>query len=179
MPGETLDGWLVFDDPGERTGIVYCDRGFGPKSPWGLITPGEACPSMGMDSGWSRRFMDAYLDSFFGDQPPDLESGPLDERRHLTRAHHRGAALGEGVGDRQSPAGGRPGALVWLRAQYCVLKAGLWRCPTDRRRFRDSAAFGGIAIRTGGSVQIPALRLAAARPSVPADTVLYRAPAWR
>jgi hypothetical protein len=63
-PDETFDGWLVFDDQGHRTGIVYCDKGFGPKSPWGLITTGETCPSMGMDSGWFRRFMDAYLDSF-------------------------------------------------------------------------------------------------------------------
>jgi hypothetical protein len=63
-PGEAFDGWLVFDDPGRRTGIVYCPRGFGPKSPWGLITTGETCPSMGMDSGWFGRFMDAYMDSF-------------------------------------------------------------------------------------------------------------------
>jgi hypothetical protein len=65
-PGETFDGWLVFDDPEQRTGIAYCDQGFGPKNPWGLImiTTGETCPSMGMDSGWFGRFMDAYMDSF-------------------------------------------------------------------------------------------------------------------
>jgi hypothetical protein len=63
-PGGTFDGWLVLSDPGQRTGIAYCDQGFGPKSPWGLIGIGEASPSMGMDSGWFRRFMDAYLDSF-------------------------------------------------------------------------------------------------------------------
>jgi hypothetical protein len=63
-PGETFDGWLVFSDSGQRTGIAYCDQGFGPKSPWGLITTGKTCPSMGMDSGWFRRFIDAYLDSF-------------------------------------------------------------------------------------------------------------------
>jgi hypothetical protein len=63
-PGDTFDGWLVFDDPGNRTGIVYCDQGFGPKRPWGLITTGESCPSMGMDCGWFGRFIDAYLDSF-------------------------------------------------------------------------------------------------------------------
>jgi len=63
-PGETFDGWLVLSDPGQRTGIAYCDQGFGPKSPWGLIGIGEASPSMGMDSGWFRRFMDAYFDSF-------------------------------------------------------------------------------------------------------------------
>jgi hypothetical protein len=63
-PDQKFDGWLVFDDPGQGTGIAYCDQGFGPKSPWGLISTREACPSMGMDSGWFSRFMDAYLDSF-------------------------------------------------------------------------------------------------------------------
>ncbi len=63
-PGETFDGWLVFSDPEQRTGIAYCDQGFGPTRPWGLINTGETCPSMGMDSGWFRRFLDAYLDSF-------------------------------------------------------------------------------------------------------------------
>src|SRR5437763_5055360 len=54
QPGETFGGWLVFSDPQQRTGIAYCDQGFGPKSPWGLIATGETCPSMGMDSGWFR-----------------------------------------------------------------------------------------------------------------------------
>jgi hypothetical protein len=63
-PGETFDGWLVVDDPGQGTGIVYCDQGFGPTNPWGLIATDQTCPSMGMDSGWFRRFLDAYFDSF-------------------------------------------------------------------------------------------------------------------
>lgn len=63
-PGETFDGWLVFDDPEHRKGIAYCDQGFGPKNPWGIIITGETCPSMGMDCGWFRRFIDAYMDSF-------------------------------------------------------------------------------------------------------------------
>ena len=64
QPGETFGGWLVFSDPRQRTGIAYCDQGFGPKSPWGLIATGETCPSTGMDSGWFQRFMDAWFDSF-------------------------------------------------------------------------------------------------------------------
>jgi hypothetical protein len=64
QPGEKFDGWLVFNDPGQRTGIAYCDQGFGPKNPWGLVNTDEARPSMGMDSGWFPRFLDAYLDSF-------------------------------------------------------------------------------------------------------------------
>jgi hypothetical protein len=69
-PGETFDGWLVFADPVQRTGIAYCDHGFGPSSPWGLIATDETCPSMGMDSGWFRRFMDAYMDSFSATDVP-------------------------------------------------------------------------------------------------------------
>lgn len=64
QPGETFGGWLVFSDPRQRTGIAYCNQGFGPKNPWGLIATGETCPSMGMDSGWFQRFMDAWFDSF-------------------------------------------------------------------------------------------------------------------
>jgi hypothetical protein len=63
-PDETFDGWLVFSDPGHRTGIVYCDQGFGPRNPWGLIATRETSPSMGMDSGWFGRFIDAYWDCF-------------------------------------------------------------------------------------------------------------------
>jgi hypothetical protein len=63
-PGETYDGWLVFDDPHQGTGIAYCERGFGPRSPWGLIATGEPIPRMGMDSGWFGRFTEAYFDSF-------------------------------------------------------------------------------------------------------------------
>lgn len=63
-PGEAFDGWLVFSDPGQSTGIAYCDQGFGPKSPWGLIAIAEVSPSMGMDCGWFPRFIEAYLDSF-------------------------------------------------------------------------------------------------------------------
>jgi hypothetical protein len=63
-PGDMFDGWLVFHDQRQRTGILYCDHGFGPKNPWGLIATGESCPSMGMDSGWFDRFLDAYFDSF-------------------------------------------------------------------------------------------------------------------
>lgn len=63
-PGDTFDGWLVFEDPRQRVGIAYCEQGFGPKNPWGLINAGETCPSMGMDSGWFPRFLGAYLDSF-------------------------------------------------------------------------------------------------------------------
>jgi hypothetical protein len=63
-PGEAFDGWLVFRDPTERTGIAYCSQGFGPRTPWGLVFMNEPFPSIGMDCGWFPRFLDAYFDSF-------------------------------------------------------------------------------------------------------------------
>ena len=65
-PGQQFDGWVVFDHEAESdTLIVYCEYGFGPLSPWGLVfaTPREGIQSMGMDSGWFRSFMDAFWDS--------------------------------------------------------------------------------------------------------------------
>jgi hypothetical protein len=62
--GEAFDGFLVLDHPTSGTGIAYCQQGFGPSHPWGLIfTQGESPPSMGMDSGWFSRFLDAVFDS--------------------------------------------------------------------------------------------------------------------
>jgi hypothetical protein len=60
---EAFDGWLVFDDREHHDGIAFCDQGFGPRTPWGLINTGDAYPRMGMDSGWFHRFMDAYFEA--------------------------------------------------------------------------------------------------------------------
>jgi hypothetical protein len=68
-PDETFDGWLVFDDREQRCGIAYCDEGFGPATPWGLVNTSEACPSMGMDCDWFSRFMDTYFASPASDVP--------------------------------------------------------------------------------------------------------------
>lgn len=75
-PGQQFDGWIVFDHEAiSDTAIVYCDEGFGPKSPWGLIiaTPEEGVRWMGMDSGWFRSFMDAFWDSHAA--TPLIENG--------------------------------------------------------------------------------------------------------
>ena len=61
--GEAFDGWLVFDHPRSGTGIAYCQQGFGPAKPWGLICTDRGPPSTGMDDGWYPRFLDAYFES--------------------------------------------------------------------------------------------------------------------
>ena len=65
-PGQQFEGWVVFDHETESdTLIVYCEHGFGPASPWGLVfaTAHDGRRPTGMDSGWFRSFMDAFWDS--------------------------------------------------------------------------------------------------------------------
>ncbi len=69
--GETFDAFLVLDHPQSGTGIAYCQQGFGPANPWGLIWTGRASSlTTGMDDGWYPRFLDAYFES---KAPADLD----------------------------------------------------------------------------------------------------------
>lgn len=61
-PGAQYVCWAVLNHDRSDTGIVYCEEGFGPKSPWGLVTL-SGKDSMGMDSSWLRTFLDAYFES--------------------------------------------------------------------------------------------------------------------
>ena len=61
---DTYPCWLAFAHRPSNTGIAYCEFGFGPAHPWGLLfLEGSAHMSMGMDSGWFEHFLDAYFDS--------------------------------------------------------------------------------------------------------------------
>lgn len=62
-PQQTFDGWIFLQECGVPAGIAYCEDGFGPKAPWGLVYTNEDVPDMGMDSGWYRAFMEAYFES--------------------------------------------------------------------------------------------------------------------
>src|SRR5688572_12671488 len=59
--GETYPAWMVAEHPASGSGIAWCGHGFGPKTPWGLVSLTN--DSMGMDSGWFPTLRDAYLDS--------------------------------------------------------------------------------------------------------------------
>lgn len=79
--GQQFEGWVVFDHEAESdTLIVYCEHGFGPRSPWGLVfaTPHQGNRSMGMDSGWFRSFMEAFWDSHAA--TPLAQSGQSESR---------------------------------------------------------------------------------------------------
>lgn len=64
-PGERYPCWTVLKHHDSSTGIAYCESGFGPRCPWGLVYIGEDEDrgSIGMDSGWFTCFLDAYFDS--------------------------------------------------------------------------------------------------------------------
>ena len=54
---------FVLKDEQSGAEIAYCEDGFGPRCPWGLVSSGVD-DGMGMDSGWYQTFMDAFFDSF-------------------------------------------------------------------------------------------------------------------
>jgi len=63
-PGEAYPCWTVLAHTASNTGIAYCESGFGPRSPWGLVfLTGTSHMSIGMDSGWFASFLEAFFES--------------------------------------------------------------------------------------------------------------------
>ncbi len=103
-PGQTYPCWSLLDHPASNTGIVYCQKGFGPRRPWGLVgLVNTEDSSMGMDSGWFDSFMAAYFESWlFGELPiwkvfrvvdPPGQNVPLTEESDLDSAWTRAEEL--------------------------------------------------------------------------------------
>jgi len=69
-PGEHFPCWLVLKHAASNTGIAYCEHGFGPTMPWGLLFLSGQHMSMGMDSGWYERFLEAYFESQIAPELP-------------------------------------------------------------------------------------------------------------
>jgi hypothetical protein len=67
--GQTFPCWTVLRHENSDTAIAFCDLGFGPGSPWGLISESVSL-SMGMDSAWFPTFLGAYFDSFAATELP-------------------------------------------------------------------------------------------------------------
>jgi len=65
-PGQQCPCWIVFRHAASSTGIAFCEQGFGPRRPWGLLwVGGEGKPlSIGQDSGWYGNFLETYFNSF-------------------------------------------------------------------------------------------------------------------
>jgi hypothetical protein len=64
-PGQQYPCWFVLRDAHSGGEIAYCEYGFGPRCPWGLVSFGreEKDRSIGMDSGWFTTFLDAFFES--------------------------------------------------------------------------------------------------------------------
>lgn len=93
-PGEQYPCWTVLDDIGHSdTSIAYCEFGFGPRRPWGLVSSADdgngAAGSIGMDSSWLSTFLEAFFESpaatalpiwrVFKEQPDRMRTPITDE----------------------------------------------------------------------------------------------------
>jgi hypothetical protein len=71
-PGQTYVCWTVLEHPPSNTGVAYCEQGFGPDFPWGLVFLSGPYMSMGMDSNWYASLGQAVRESMAWEGP-----GPL------------------------------------------------------------------------------------------------------
>jgi hypothetical protein len=59
--GQTYVCWIVLEHHESETGVAYCEEGFGPTMPWGLMwITGPHRYRIGMDSGWFDSLIDAF-----------------------------------------------------------------------------------------------------------------------
>jgi hypothetical protein len=74
-PDQTYPCWIVAEHPESNTAFAYCEYGFGPRIPWGLLSIEGQHMSLGMDSGWFISLEEAFRDSFAweGTNPPGYE----------------------------------------------------------------------------------------------------------
>jgi hypothetical protein len=72
---EAYSCWIVLEHAPSNTCIAYCEEGFGPRDPWGLLFIKGSDISMGMDSQWFVNLEDAVRQStaWEGTNPPGYE----------------------------------------------------------------------------------------------------------
>ena len=77
LPGQKYTCWTVLEHRASNTGIAYCESGFGPSSPWGLVCLSGEVMSIGMDSASYTSLEGAMRESQAWDQPhpPGYEVG--------------------------------------------------------------------------------------------------------
>ena len=73
--GEQFPCWIVLEHRQTNTAIAYCDKGFGPDDPWGLLPVDDPRPNIGMDSAWFVSLEDAARAASFwrGKNPEGYE----------------------------------------------------------------------------------------------------------
>jgi hypothetical protein len=64
-PGQQYPCWFVLQDAQSSGEIAYCEYGFAPRCPWGLVSSAddEQHRSMGMDSGWFTNVSRCFFES--------------------------------------------------------------------------------------------------------------------
>lgn len=67
--GERFTCWTVLEHPPSNTGISYCEAGFGPTHPWGLVFLSGECMSIGSDVSWYGTLEEAMQESAAWDPP--------------------------------------------------------------------------------------------------------------
>jgi hypothetical protein len=74
-PGLSYPCWIFAEHPESNTAFAYCEQGFGPSDPWGLLSIRGDFLSIGMDSGWFATLESAFRDSMAwnGVDPPGYE----------------------------------------------------------------------------------------------------------
>lgn len=70
-PGEKYECWLVGLSPNGNTRLLYCEKGFGPSDPWGIV--GVSDDWMGMDCQWHVGLEHAAIGAGILPAPPDYE----------------------------------------------------------------------------------------------------------
>jgi len=75
IEGQTYPCWICLESISTNTAIAYCEEGFGPTYPWGLLSLKGRNTSMGMDSGWFISLEQAVRDAMFwdSDNPDNYE----------------------------------------------------------------------------------------------------------
>lgn len=66
---------IVAVDSESQIAIAYCEFGFGPSCPWGILNEPSEYNEMGMDCSWYSRLEDAFRQSMMwhGDNPAGYE----------------------------------------------------------------------------------------------------------
>jgi hypothetical protein len=74
-PDERHECWTILEHRPSNTGVAYCDAGFGPGSPWGLVFLSGPHMNIGMDSAWFATLEAAVRESMAWDglNPPGYE----------------------------------------------------------------------------------------------------------
>ena len=61
--GEAYTCWTVLEEENSNVAVAYCQEGFGPTFPWGLVAVKGRMMSIGMDCAWFETFLQAYFES--------------------------------------------------------------------------------------------------------------------